>query len=124
MLKSFRLQGDILSLSNAFQNNHTHLNLRKKYYICQQFNSSNDAAALFFFHPTSRPCHIVYMDAVPLYRKEFKVHCTRNRRKLSRTVKHSDQSTHWAPGSHKVLFLYFIKLPLIATFKIPEISSR
>ena len=50
---------------------------------------NNAAALLFFFHPTSPPFYIVYIEAATLYRQEFKIHCARNRRKLSRTVKHS-----------------------------------
>lgn len=48
---------------------------------------------LVFSHPTSPPFYIVYIEVAPLYKNELEIQCTRNRRKLSRTVKHSDHST-------------------------------
>lgn len=56
MLKSFRLQGDILSYSPEPSKMlilpHLLKNLRKKYYLCEQsIGSNDDAGLLFFFTP-------------------------------------------------------------------------
>lgn len=72
-------------------------NLRKENNI-KSFGNNLSAAMmillcfLFFSHPTGPPFYIVYIAATPLYKKELEIQCARNRRKFSRTVKHSDHS--------------------------------
>lgn len=123
MLKSFRLQGDILSYSPVPSKTlilpHLLKNLRKKYYLCEQSIGSNDDAALLFFFFFTPVVHLFIFFTLKLLQKNLRYTVPETRK-----LKHSDQSTHWAPGCHKDLFLYFIKLPLIATFKRSEICSR
>lgn len=128
MLKSFRLQGDILSYSSVPSQMLILPHLLKKLRKQNLFGNVSAAMLLLLcfllFALLVHPILLLILKLLHSIEKNLKTHFVRNRRKLSRTVKYSDQSIHWAPGCYKDLFLYVIKLPPTAPFKKSEIWSR